>query len=1382
MLSKRLVAMALCLFLVLVLSAAPMRAQATNTGTLIGSVMDPSGAVLAGATVSITDLSTRASRTLKTNTEGRYIFVNVPPGTYDVTVALKGFRTAKFTQQEVSVGTQLTLDATLQLGAVAEVVEVRAGAGAELQTMNATVGATVSGPSLDSLPSITREAATFVQLQPGVTPEGSVAGAAYDQNTFQLDGGQNTNDMDGTMNLYTPSFSGDPTGGTVSSTFTGQGSHNIGQGGPTGVMPTPIDSIEEFKVGTVNQTADFNSSAGAQVSMSTRRGSDSWHGTAYDYYLDNNLNANSFANNAPATRAALPDFHYNRFGAASGGPILPKKILGGKTYFFGNYEGFRYPDAQTATRHVPGPGLEQGLVVSSLCTAACGMPTEMDTPTVFNLNPTATTYTGPTIPGSPLVSGAVYPSANIQRACGGVSCDPRNLGISTTMQALWALMPQASPSGLGQPCGGLCDGVNILGFTGNVSVPQRSDFAVARLDHEFSDKWHFFSSYRFYRLTRDTLDQTDLTLNPPAIVSTSNRPQAPWFFVTGLTTNFTSNFTNDFHYSYLRNWWLQGSSGAPPQLPGLGAALEPNGETNMGVLSPYNVDALSVRTRYWDGQDNMLRDDMTRLLGNHVLQWGGTYQHNYNQHSRTDNGNGINYYPVYQLATGPANPLYNGINMSGFIPTGLASSAVGKWDDDYADVLGMLALDQIVYTRTGPQLSLNPPLTPIEDRVHIPYYNVYFTDSWHVRPTLTLTYGLAWTLEMPPVEEDGKQVALVDQANQLVNTRDYLNTTKKLALQGQVFNPELGFALVGNAAGGLKHPYNPDYGSFGPRLAVAWNPKFVLGLMNSMFGNGKTVVRGGFSIIYGRLNGVDLVLVPLLGYGLIQTSQCFNPIMTGGCAGLGGTTPATAFRVGPTAGGWDGLVAPLAAGAPTLPQPAFPGINSAAGGGAALDPNFRPNRSFEFDFTIQRQIARNVTVEAGYIGRIIQNEYQQMNLNAVPYMFTLGGQSFAKAYAGLTMEYCGAAKGLAGGGCAADTAAVTPQLFFETALGGTKSAYCAGFTSCTAAVAANEGAAGTGNLATQAVWSLWSDLDTGPFLAADGGALTRPTLLSSTGQVPSGGSVVLNTSLGYGNYNALFLSGKTADWHGLTMQTNFTYGKALSTGAVPQAFGSTTTDDPFRISRGYGLSNWDRKFVYNSFLVYQPPSNKSQRGLAGLLLAGWTFSPIFVAGSGLPLYVSTSTASQAFGESSAVNSFSNEQAVLLPGPGCSNFSTSRHNGVPGTAGVGTTGPYNINLFTDPATVLNCFRNPVLGFDNGHNGNAGSILRGQTYWNVDFQVRKTTPITERVSGEFQVIFTNLLNKVQLADPYMALSDPTDWGALEGQLNNPRSMEFGFRIRF
>ena len=157
-----------------------------------------------------------------------------------------------------------------------------------------------------------------------------------------------------------------------------------------------------------------------------------------------------------------------------------------------------------------------------------------------------------------------------------------------------------------------------------------------------------------------------------------------------------------------------------------------------------------------------------------------------------------------------------------------------------------------------------------------------------------------------------------------------------------------------------------DIGQLRQSSPLAWNPSF----------SKDSVIRGGYGRIYGRLNGVDLVLVPLLGTGLIQPVQCFGPRNDHTCPGS--TTASNAFRVGT-----DGLVAPIPAATPTLPQPLFPGINGiAAGAGEALDPHFRPNVVDSFNLTVQRQLHKGMTFELGYIGRRIQHEYQPININA----------------------------------------------------------------------------------------------------------------------------------------------------------------------------------------------------------------------------------------------------------------------------------------------------------------------------------------------------------------------------------------------------------------
>ena len=198
--------------LLLCFSAANACGQAVATGTVSGIVTDPSGGVIEEASITLADTTTKIERKTKTSDTGQYSFTNVPPGVYDVTLAKQGFRMVKLVKQKVTVGLVLTLNGTMKIGSNADVIEVIASPGADLQTNNATLGNTITGVGLESLPSIGRDVFTFATLQPGVTPEGSVAGANFDQNSIMLDGGNNTSDLDGTDNIYTPSFAGDPSG------------------------------------------------------------------------------------------------------------------------------------------------------------------------------------------------------------------------------------------------------------------------------------------------------------------------------------------------------------------------------------------------------------------------------------------------------------------------------------------------------------------------------------------------------------------------------------------------------------------------------------------------------------------------------------------------------------------------------------------------------------------------------------------------------------------------------------------------------------------------------------------------------------------------------------------------------------------------------------------------------------------------------------------------------------------------------------------------------------------------------------------------------------------------------------------------------------------
>jgi len=608
------------------------------------------------------------------------------------------------------------------------------------------------------------------------------------------------------------------------------------------------------------------------------------------------------------------------------------------------------------------------------------------------------------------------------------------------------------------------------------------------------------------------------------------------------------------------------------------------------------------------------------------------------------------------------------------------------------------------------------------------------------------------------------------------------------ALAGQAYAPVLGFETTGNLH--LKYPYNPFYGGISPRFSVAWNPNYRSGLLGKVFGEGKTVLRGGYGRNWGRINGVNQVLVPLLGPGLLQPVTCSRALSNGACAdgsGIssvallappGSTTVGTVFRIGP-----DGLVAPLAAPTQTLPQPFLPGavqngiLNPVAGDSTVLDPDYRPEKVDTVDFTIQRQISRRLSFEAGYMGKRSRNIFTEIDIDAVPYMMTLGGQTFAQAYANLYQTICG----LGGPACATSGSTYTytgpAQPFFETALVKAGGTYCNGFANCTAAVASKQ----LGNFQNTTVSALWAALN------ASNSWVLGKTMLSDQAT-----AINTTTSLGYSNYNALFLTLKMNDWHGLTSISNFTWGRALGTQQLAQYNSSETWTDPWVAKNNYGPQNFDIKFLFTSGWSYRPPFFRGTHGWKGRLLDGWSISPFLTAQSGFPIRVvysegGTCTAEcQGFGQvgNPASSSSAYENAVRLgPVPG-----SVLHRLVQGSNGVGTTNNVQQNIFADPASVIALFRRCVLGIDNNCGGTGN--LRGFNRWNMDATLAKDIKFTERVGATFTLQFTNLLNHYQPSDPVtgtgssgaLNLSSPDLFGRITNAVYSSRQMEIGLRIHF
>ncbi|HVA62480.1 MAG TPA: carboxypeptidase-like regulatory domain-containing protein [Terriglobales bacterium] len=1336
------------------------RAQSTTAGSIIGQVTDAQGAAIVGATVLLENTATNGAQPTVTNSVGRFAYPVLQPGTYSLSIQKDGFKKAVVNNQVVQLGKPLTINVPMQVGTATQTVEVTA-TGADLQTMSATVGTTISSKAILELPALGRDANSLTMLQPNTEPDGSVAGATMDQNTYTLDGGSNSDDMDGSHNIYTPA----------------SGSISTGTGGnPSGVIPTPAETIETFTVGVNNQSADINSAAGSTVTMATRRGTNTLHGSAYEYYLGSALGANSWSNNANGRPRSVN--HQNRFGATLGGQILPN-FLGGKTYLFGGFEGRRFPNYATITKPVPTASLRAGVVAAQQSTGAWQY---------YNLNAHSVTVpermVDPTTHVASYVNTTVAPSQC--NGPGGVgTCDPLGLGLNPVTSLIWNKQMPAGNQPVQTPGGD--NGYNTANFQGPFNESLRSNFMVGRLDHDFGSKNHFTTTYHFFSFNPLVARQVDIGGGIPGDTlgvagSGATTPALPSMYTASLTTTLSSDATNTFTYSYLRNFWQWSGIYLAPQQTGslgaLGGVMELSGETSNGLI-PYNVNTQSTRTRFWDGIGQTFRDDMTLVRGNHMFSFGGEYVHQHDLHQRNDNGGNIDIQTAY---------LTNQSQVSnGYLPVGYTGKA-SAFKTYYNAVLGIVDSSQVMYSRGGTDLHLLAQGTPLQEDSVIPIYNGYFSDAWHIRPSLTLTYGAGYTVEMPPYESQGRQVEAVDGNGQVLSATPFFNASRSAALGGQVYNPNIGFATVRNIGTGLKYPYNPFYGGLSPRVSMAWNPN----IAGWLFGGSKTVIRGGWSRIYGRLNGVDQVLVPLLGTGLAQPVQCLGPQNDGvTCGGTGVTTPVNAFRIGPTTncanGNCDnGMTVQL--GVPPinkLPQPFYPGqiqngvVNTAAGFNDSLDPSFKPDRSDEFDLTIQRQFSPTFSTEVGYTGRVMVNEPTVQNLNAVPYMLTLGGQQFQQAFSNMALQML-------------HNQPVTDQPWFDAALGGAASTYCAG--NCAAAVSANYGPSGADYLDPAYgfdVGSTWASLQANPAWQLGRTTMTAPVTCSTpgvggcpaNGKVSSGqvASLFLNTSNGWGNYNGLFWTVQMRNFHHLTAISNFTYSREFGTGAIGQAFGTYTLNDSYNMRASYGPEFIDTPLNYNLYFIYSP-GGTTQHGLMGHLLNGWSFAPILTWNNGtFGGYNSVSgTQGNSFGEGCCAL---NESAILTTGytgtTGVTRNVTQPgqvgSNGNPGNGGTG------LNQFgLNAGTVFSEYRPVILGYDT--NGFTGGVVPSEKQWNVDFSLTKDMAVSERFSTELNAQATNVFNHFAPNNPGLSLGDPANFGVIGGNNLASRAVEIGLALRW
>jgi hypothetical protein len=1281
--------------LVLALAAMPVAfGQTSTTGVVGGVVTDPSGAVVPKAEVELTNTETNTGVKQSTNEAGQFVFAGLAPGTYKVTVKMAGFRTASTPNLEVEVNKSVSVPVKLEVGGAAEVVEVSAAA-MQLQTTDAQIGNTVQTDAILRLPNLTRNATELMNIQPAVVVGGSnltmrAAGAIDDQNTVTLDG------LDITQQVVA--------GNTA--------------------VPTPDDSVEEFRVTVLTPNSSLVRASGAQVTLVGRTGSNDVHWALYEYLQNSALNSNTWDNNRLGQlKAPIRD---NRFGGRIGGPIKKNK-----TFFFANYEGRRFANVAQVTRTVPTATLKQGIVEFK----DAGGNLEQ-----FNLA-----------------------TAAVCGANGDSPCDPRGLGLSPAVKAQLALMPAPNVSGVG-------DGLNTSGYFFNLSVPVQSDYGVIRLNHNFSDKLQFAANYTYFR--QITTGSGDVGIENGVPKSFTVTPQRGSVYNASLNWQISPTWLNIARFGYVRD---NNATQATSPTAAAGLLNIPGSNTPAGPValligsgvstfldSPIDMDTQRARYQANYNGDFQWQDDMTRVWGKHTFQFGAQLNMLPYTHVRADKVVGS---LASIVATVDGDQSYLSIptanrplTCSSTVTSNCITSAnATNWDRYYASVLGLVDNVNVLAVRDQ-NLQPLPLGTFLVDHTNEWATYFYFQDSWRVSQSLTLSLGLSYGWQTAPTEQHNLQTVMIyADSGQLLNAPQYMQSRLSAALAGQNFNPTLGFATVGQA----KVPvYNVDYGDWAPRLSAAWRP-------GGKFFGGKTVIRGGFAMVYDRSNTVQSVEIPMLGVGFDQNIIVQAPLCNATGVGGAGCSPSVGTAANPGLAsfrvGVDGtLPTPVATAAtsPVIPPPGYTETLS-----FQVDPNTHVGRSYNADLSVQRELPGGLLLEAAYLGRFSRRLPQAVNLASAPYMMVdpASGQSFAQAYDAV-------ANALRAG---TPAGSIAPQSFFENQFPGL--AKLQGTANATAfIVGRNSSSFIQGNLGTMFI-----------NLAGYRRSIGLTPLTNDQSQVE-----FMRTYIGQSNYNAGILTIQKRASHGLTVGANFTYSHALDDNLSNQNNAGFYTNS-FHPGVDYGPSSYDRHKVFNAYYTYDVPVGRGRAirtsGVLDQIVGGWYTSGIVTAFSGLPLLVTEGSQVWGGGTSTiGANSYMIPTGSLTnanPNGGSSGCTLTGVGSVGTTAATGS----GINIFSNPCAVYGSMRYIQLASDT-RTGRANP-MRGLPVRNMDMRIGKDFPLaSEKRRIGFSADFLNVFNYHNFSTPGLSYTSPTSFGVITStytpanRTNSARWIELGLRVDF
>jgi hypothetical protein len=762
------------------------------TGNLAGTVKDSAGAIVKGATVTVTDAQKNVvMRTAETNDEGDFSVPNLPAGLYSVSVEATNFKKTIQNDIKVDVGQRRTIDIVLEAGNISETVLVKADPVA-VELATATASSLISGQQARELSLNNRNWVQLVALAPGVSSD--LADQVY----------VGTTNPDGQANTINLSVNG---ARSSQNTFTVDGADITDRGSNITIQAYPsVDTIGEFKVLRSLFPAESGRSGGGQVNVVTRSGTDEFHGSAFEFIRNEAFNANNFLTNASNNpqfgrdengKARRVPFRYNNFGWTLGGPVFYLRFGEGdsgdmfqkvpRTFFFIAQE-FRRDRrfGAPATVTVPDANLRQGIFPVPVCIAR--------------------RYLGERcVVGSPqfvLPAGTPIPA------------DRRSPAAQAYVSSIYNQLPLP----------------NAGGFNLNVAVPNEANFdqTIIKIDHAFSDNWTAY--YRFQKDKIPTVDGNALFSsgsNLPGVSTTvTDSPGKTHTFNTTYVLSPKTVLEGRYTYGYgailSHNVGLLAldRTQVPVTLPFVNTrdripTLTGNGFTGLTSFGPY--DNFSYKHNFGGS--------VTSIYGNHTVKYGAVYSiYRKNENALAGNNEGLfnSFDPT--VAPGVQNTTNN--------------QNIQRWANFLVGNAQGFSQAHFDYTADLRQKA----------------FEGFAQDEWKMRPNLTVYYGVRYSYFPSPYDKNGRLSTFVPElydpsqapqvtgeGNRVAGTGNWCNGLIVNSQNVTTGPPQFNCRPITSPYG--KYVINVNKTDFAPRFGLAWDPT----------GSGKTSIRTGYGIYHEQV-------------------------------------------------------------------------------------------------------------------------------------------------------------------------------------------------------------------------------------------------------------------------------------------------------------------------------------------------------------------------------------------------------------------------------------------------------------------------------------------------------------------------------------------------